>query len=80
MDRVTGNASRRGCVGKQSILTTVLNSLSQELMAQFNGSVPEESSSYGVTAYYMAGPQIPYLCMEFGLVYETKEVRGHMTL
>ena len=29
--------------------------------------------------YYMAGPQIPYLCMEFGLVYETKEVRGHMT-
>jgi len=49
-------------------------------MAQFNGSVPEEFSSYGVTAYYMAGPQIPYLCMECGLVYETKEVRGHMTL
>jgi len=27
----------------------------------------------------MAGPQIPYLFMECGLVHETKEVRGHIT-
>jgi len=49
-------------------------------MAQFNGLVPEIFSSYGVTAYYMAGPQIPCLLMEWGLVHETKEVRGRITL
>ena len=72
MDRVTGNASRCGHVGKQSILATVCP---RSGMAQ-----KEEFSSYGITGYYMAGPQIPYLFMECGLVYETKEVRGHITL